>query len=208
MIENMAKHSDMEPYLRATEIIDYHDEAVAALVAELAEGCADEVAVARACFEYVRDRIHHTGDYRDEIGTCSASEVLRHQTGWCYAKSHLLAALLRANGIPAGLGYQRLSCSEYLPDTYCLHGLNWVYLEAYGWYRIDPRGNKEGVDAQFDPPHERLAFVPQEDEYDLEDNFADPLGVVVDALRKYRGYDAMVGHYPDIGTDANFAIQE
>jgi transglutaminase-like putative cysteine protease len=33
-----------------------------------------------------------------------------------------------------------------------------VYLKDYGWYRIDARGNKAGVDAQFTPPHEKLAF--------------------------------------------------
>ena len=188
----------MKQYLRATEIIDYHDEKVAALASELSDGCSDEVVITHRCFEYVRDHIRHTGDYRESVGTCKASEVLVHKTGWCYAKSHLLAALLRANGIPAGFGYQRLSCSEYLPDTYCLHGLNWVYLSAYGWYRIDPRGNKEGADAAFDPPREKLAFVPQEGEYDLEGNFPDPLEVVLDALRTYRGYEAMVGHFPDI----------
>ncbi len=39
-----------------------------------------------------------------------------------------------------------------------LHGLNAVHLPEFGWYRIDPRGNKPGVDAQFSPPVERLAF--------------------------------------------------
>jgi len=34
--------------------------------------------------------------------TCKASDVLIYGTGYCYAKSHLLAALLRANAIPAG----------------------------------------------------------------------------------------------------------
>ncbi|MCA9151542.1 MAG: hypothetical protein KDA92_19655, partial [Planctomycetales bacterium] len=42
-------------------------------------------------------------------------------------------------------------------SPYCLHGLNAVYLEAYGWYRIDARGNKPGVAAAFSPPLEKLA---------------------------------------------------
>ena len=41
----------------------------------------------------------------------------------------------------------------------CLHGLNAVHLEEYGWYRVDPRGNKPGVEAEFAPPVERLAFL-------------------------------------------------
>nr|WP_269749949.1 transglutaminase family protein [Polyangium fumosum] len=80
--------------------------------------------------------------------TCTASEVLRHRTGFCYAKSHLLAALLRANGLPAGFCYQRLAHGS----GYCLHGFNAVELPGIGWYRIDARGNKPGIDAAFDPP--------------------------------------------------------
>src|SRR5437867_9797512 len=89
---------------------------------------------------------------------CAASEVLRARTGFCYAKSHLLVALLRANGVPAGLCYQRLALDE-TGSAFCLHGLAAVWLPAVGWYRIDPRGNKPGVDAQLAPPVERLAFA-------------------------------------------------
>ena len=109
----------MKAYLEATEIIDYHDEAIQALVKELAHGCKEDEAIAKKCYEWVRDNIHHSGDYQDDITTYKASDVLKHQTGWCYAKAHLLAALLRANGIPTGFCYQRLSCSEYKPDIYC-----------------------------------------------------------------------------------------
>lgn len=40
-----------------------------------------------------------------------------------------------------------------------LHGLNGVYLESLArWVRVDPRGNKAGVDAQFRLDREQLAF--------------------------------------------------
>jgi len=184
-------------YLRATGIIDHDHPEVLATARMLAGGREDDEAIARVCFEFVRDRIRHSGNHRDEVVTCRASEVLREGTGWCYAKSHLLAALLQANGIPAGLAYQRLSCSEYRPGIFCLHGLNWIYLKRYGWYRVDPRGNKPGVEARFDPPVERLAFVPEGEEYDLEGNYPDPLPEVLEALRKNRSYEAMVGNFPD-----------
>ena len=191
------------PFLRASEYIDFRHPAVASLAADLAAGKETEEAVVKSCFEYVRDRIDHTGDAGCGVSTIKASEVLEQQTGWCYAKSHLLAALLRANGIPAALCYQRLSCSEYAPGIYCLHGLNAVWLEAYGWYRIDARGNKEGVDAQFTPPVERLAFALGENEYDIEGRFAEPLPEVIEALRMYRTYNAMIGHFPDIRQRGN-----
>ncbi len=189
-----------ETYLKATEIIDYDHPAVAAEAKRLAEGLCDDTAIAQRCFAFVRDEIRHSGDAKDDITTCKASEVLEHRTGWCYAKSHLLAALLRANGIPTGFSYQRLSCSEYKPGIYCLHGLNWIYLKDYGWYRVDARGNKEGVDAQFDPPHEKLAFEVGEDEFDLSGNYAEPLAEVVEALQTYKSYEEMVCHFPDIET--------
>ncbi len=65
------------------------------------------MAIAHRCFEFVRDEVRHSWDFKENPVTCHASEVLRHRTGYCYAKTHLLAALLRANRIPAGLCYQR-----------------------------------------------------------------------------------------------------
>ncbi len=188
----------MEPFLKGSAVVDISHPEVQALAKKLALGCADKTAIAEKCFLHVRDNIRHSGDYRDPITTVKASDVLHHQTGWCYAKSILLAALLRANGIPAGFCYQRLSCSEYLKDIYCLHGLNAVYLKEYGWYKIDARGNKEGVDAQFMPPEEKLAFELKENEMDLPNIYDEPLSVVVEALQTNKTYDAMIHHFPDL----------
>ena len=188
----------MKAYLEATDIIDYSNSTIQTLAKRLSSNCKDDVQIAKNCFEYVRDEIRHSGDCKDDITTYKASDVLKHKTGWCYAKAILLAALLRANAIPAGFCYQRLSCSEYKDDIYCLHGLNWIYLKAYGWYRVDARGNKEGVDAQFTPPHEKLAFELQENEFDLSENLAEPLDVIVETLKKYNTYEEMICHFPDI----------
>jgi len=188
----------MQKYLESTDIIDYHDENIQALAKELSNGMNDDEAIAKNCYEWVRDNIRHSGDYKDDITTVTASEVFKYGTGWCYTKAHLLAALLRANSIPTGFAYQRLSCSEYKPDIYCLHGLNYIHLKEHGWYRVDVRGNKEGVDAQFSPPQEQLAFTLGENEYDVEGNFSEPLDVVVEALKKYKSYEEMICHFPDI----------
>jgi len=189
----------MEKYLEATKIIDHNNQAIQVLAKKLAQNARDDTTIAKNCFEYVRDEIRHSGDHRDDTTTWRASDVLKHGTGWCYAKSHLLAALLRANGIPTGFCYQRLSCSEYTPDSYCLHGLNWIYLQEHGWYRVDARGNKEGVNAQFTPPREQLAFALGENEYDLSENLTEPLDIVVETLQNYQSYHEMIHHFPDIG---------
>jgi transglutaminase-like putative cysteine protease len=191
----------MEAFLKPSTYIDFDHPAVAAKARELAAGCETGTEIAERCFAFVRDEIAHTGDAGEGVSTVKASEVLERKTGWCYAKSHLLAALLRANGIPAALCYQRLSCSEYKEGIYCLHGLNAVRLEPFGWYRIDARGNKAGVDAQFTPPVERLAFELGENEYDVEGLFTAPLQEVVNALKTYGTYEEMIGHFPDIRPD-------
>lgn len=188
----------MKKYLEATEIVDYQNEEVYAFAMHLAKGCATDTEIAQKCFEYVRDNIKHSGDYQDDITTYKASDVLKYKTGWCYAKSHLLAALLRANGIPTGFSYQRLSCSEYKKDIYCLHGLNTIYLKEYGWYRVDSRGNKEGVNAQFNPPHEELAFELGANEFDLPEILTEPLDEVILALKTHKCYAEMIENFPDI----------
>lgn len=117
----------MEQYLRRTEVMDYDHPEVGNLARALADGVSDPTAVAKRSFEWVRDEIRHSGDFRVNQPTCAASEVLRHGAGWCFAKSHLLAALLRANGIPAGLCYQRLMMDSE-KNRFMLHGLNAVLL--------------------------------------------------------------------------------
>lgn len=189
---------DLKAFLQADEIIDFHHPAVRAQAEALRAEGGDSVDTARICFEWVRDFIRHSVDYRMNPVTCSASEVLEAGTGYCYAKAHLLAALLRANGIPAGLVYQRLSIGTAGPP-YCTHGLNAVYLPEHGWYRVDPRGNKPGVDAQFTPPVERLAFSVQDsEEYFFDEIHAAPLPAIVKALRRWKTWDAFYARLPDV----------
>jgi len=189
--------TDMEQYLDSSEYIDWKHPLVIAKAAELAEGYHSDEAVAKRCFEFVRDAVKHSWDYRTNPVTCSASEVLIHGTGYCYAKSHLLAALLRANAIPAGLCYQRLTVENDSPP-YCLHGLNAVYLKQYGWYRIDARGNKPGVAADFCPPTEKLAFpIINALERDFPQILAEPLPLVVKALTQNKTVEQVFENLPD-----------
>ncbi len=188
----------MKEFLKETEIVNFSNPEIQKLAFDLSSGTASDEEIAKNCFIYVRDNIHHSGDNKDNITTYKASDVLKLKTGWCYAKSILLSALLRANNIPAGFCYQRLSCSEYKDGTYCLHGLNAIYLKEFGWYRVDARGNKEGVDAQFTPPHEKLAFELQENEINLPDILQEPLEEVLNALKKHKSYGEMINNFPDI----------
>lgn len=188
----------MRQYLESSEYIDWERDNVRECAQALNAGLESDVDIAKACFEYVRDFIFHTSDFKIDIITAKASDVLRHKTGYCYAKSHLLAALLRANNIPAGLCYQRLSISGE-GGPYCLHGLNAVYLKDHGWYRIDARGNKANVNATFTPPIENLAWpIEFEGEADIQGIWHAPLSPVLCVLENNNRYQDVNDGLPDI----------
>lgn len=188
----------MNQYLTHSNIINFQHPAVLKLASELGEKHTDKTALAKACFEWVRDNIKHSSDYKLNPVTCAASDVLKHGTGFCYAKSHLLAALLRANDIPCGFCYQRLSTFGN-GAPYCLHGFNAIYLADFGWYRVDPRGNKAGVDAQFNPPEVKLAFqLEDEMEATFPEIWPEPLPIIVDALQSNTDTEHLYNNLPDI----------
>lgn len=195
-------HLDVSEFLAASAIIDWTHPAVLAKAQALRGELPDERAIIAACFHFVRDEIKHCTDFRLDTLTCKASEVLAHGTGFCYAKSHLLAALLRANGIAAGLCYQRLRLEDDKP-LLSLHGLNAVYLPELGWYRLDARGNRVDIDAQFTPPIERLAFAARlEGEADLPGIWVEPLPAIIEVLTRCTSVAAARQQLPDTDLSA------
>ncbi|MCC3587216.1 MAG: transglutaminase family protein [Microcoleus sp. PH2017_29_MFU_D_A] len=192
----------MKTYLAATDIIDRDHPAILALANKIASQHHTSEAIAQSSFEWVRDEIRHSYDYQMNPVTCRASDLLKHKTGYCFAKSHLLAALLRANNIPAGFCYQRLSFDDK-GAPYTLHGFNAVYLPDVGWYRIDARGNRDNVNAQFTPPQEQLAFKIQfPEEADFQTILSEPLRVVVEALQNHSTWDKLLLNLPDVSLDS------
>lgn len=202
----------MKNYLTNSTHINWQHPSILNKAAMLTAGLADPLQITKRCFEFVRDDIQHSMDFQRNQTTCTASDVLAQGHGFCYAKSHLLCALLRANHIPTALCYQRLTLADFPEDdaqnTFCLHGLNAVYLpdmmgchgflQHTGWYRIDPRGNKQGVNAQFTPPIEKLAFnLKTTGEKDFDQLYTDPLPEVIDVLTTYQDYQEVVNHLPD-----------
>ncbi len=175
----------MNEFLEPTPVIDSASAAIVAAAAEIAGDAASDEEIARRCFLWVRDCVRHSSDHLVSVVTCIASDVLRHRAGFCYAKSHLLTALLRARGIPAALCYQRLS-RDSVGSAFCLHGLVAVHLQRHGWYRIDPRGNRGDITTEFCPPVERLAYTPTlPGELDVAGRFSDALPCVVEALQRW-----------------------
>jgi transglutaminase-like putative cysteine protease len=180
-MELIQETPDISAYLVADEVIDHDHPRVRQTAARLAGQAADSYAYARLAFEFVRDTVPHSQDSGDPRVTWRASDVLEQGTGICYAKSHALAALLRAEDIPTALCYQRLGNDG---GETVVHGLVAVRFNG-AWHRQDPRGNKPGVDAQFSLDGERLAFPVdlKSNELDYPVLYAKPHPAVVGALR-------------------------
>lgn len=189
---------DLNEYLKPTEIIDFGTQEIIDCTNSLAQGLNGEILIAKRVYEFVRDEIHHSFDIKGKVVTCKASDVLREGEGICYAKSHLLAALLRSLGIPAGFCYQKLVFSDENPRL-VLHGLNAIYLKEIGrWIRVDARGNKEGVNAQFSLEKEILAFPVRSElgEADIRMVYAEPNANVVSALERSKTLEELEKNLP------------
>ncbi|MDG4863204.1 transglutaminase domain-containing protein [Streptomyces sp. T-3] len=183
-MELIQENPELSVYLAADEVIDHEHPLVRETAARLRAETVDEYSYAKAAYEFVRDTIPHSNDVGDMRVTWRASDVLAEGTGICHAKAHALAALLRAESIPAALCYQRLTLGD-TPDTgFAVHGLIAVRLGG-AWHRQDCRGNEAGLGAQFSVEGERLEWIPRPEftEMDYPVLYAEPHAVVLDALK-------------------------
>ena len=141
---------DLSDYLKESDCIDYTNPLVAEKANQLKASSSDKLDYIEKAYKFVRDEIPHTWDAKLTVVSKNASDVLKNKTGICWTKSCLLAALLRANKIPAGISYQYLTRANDASDGYIIHALNTVYIDSLQkWIRLDARGNKAGVNAQF-----------------------------------------------------------
>ena len=167
---------DLSEYLKETNCIDFSNLLIVQKVDALKSASSDKLDYIERAYKFVRDEIPHTWDAKLTVVSKNASDVLKNKTGICWTKSCLLAALLRANKIPSGISYQYLTRADDASDGYIIHALNTVYIDSLQkWIRLDARGNKAGVNAQFSLEKEILAFParPEFGEKDYCDNHTD-----------------------------------
>lgn len=165
---------------------------------ELAVACTSESALVKRSFEFVRDAVREPAPPAAPIAI-SASEVLGSGFGCSFGKTHLLAALLRANRIPAGLCYQRLACRDD-PGRFELRGLCAVRLSRHGWYRLDPSRSDDGLGiGEFCPPVEKFTRnALASGEGNLPEVWTEPLSIVIEALRARTNGENSGCRTPDI----------
>lgn len=178
-------NENINSYLTFSSYINGDDPSIQRKATELRICSKNEIELVKNTYYFVRDEIKHSWDVQDKRVTITATDVLREGVGICWAKANLFAALLRANKIPTGICYQRLTLGD-TPDTgYCIHALNAVYIKTINrWIRLDARGNKAGVNAEFSLEKEHLAFPIRTgyDEIDYSTIYAEPLQITMDIL--------------------------
>ena len=177
----------MKEYLIETPSIDYMNPIIQEKVQELRNQSSDDLDYIEQSYLFVRDEIPHSWDIGTNVVSKTASEVLINKTGICWTKSCLLAALLRANGIPSGISYQLLTIAEDDSEGHIIHALNTVYVkDSKKWIRIDARGNVGNLNTNFSLDKDQLAFQVREEygEIDYNDNNADLDERLVNALAK------------------------
>jgi len=179
------EHEDLSNYLFSSKYVDFDKEIIQNKAKELFNSSIEKVEKIRIAFEYVRDEIPHNWDIQSERVTRTASEVLYHKQGICYAKSMLLAALLRCQGIPTGFCYQRVSLGDTPGRAHAIHALNAVFLKSINkWIRIDAHRNINGKKPQFSIDEEHLAFPirAEYDEIDYPNIFANHINIITQTL--------------------------
>lgn len=73
-----------------------------------------------------------------------------------------------------------------------------VSFEQTGWYRIDPHGNKPGVNTEFLPAEKILAYpISHEGDYDVSGIYSESLPEVIAVLTHYTAALDVTENLPD-----------
>lgn len=183
-MELIIESDDMENYLKEVPpVIQFTTPLIQKQIKVIMSQTDSPRERAKLAFEFARDEIQHSFDSETcKVVTITAEETVKEREGICFAKSHLLASLLRGMNIPTGFCYQ---LKNHPKAGKALHGLNAIYLESTGWFRVDPRGNKPGIDAQFTTDVEQLAYPidTTKGEVDYPMVFTEPLPGVITAMQ-------------------------
>jgi len=137
--------------LGATPAIESEHPVVLAFARKHAGTTADPRAQAVALYYAVRDGIRYDAYGIDlSVGGLKASTTLAGGRGWCVSKAILLAAVCRAQGIPARLGFadvrNHLSTARMREtmqtDVFYWHGYTAIHLHGV-WVKATPAFNVE-----------------------------------------------------------------
>lgn len=165
-----ADPEDLSTYLAPTEFLDIEHPRIVELTREVVGDAVTPAEKARRIFLAVRDRWRY--DPYTVVGereAYRASQVATTDRAYCIPKAVLLAALARAAGIPARLGFadvkNHLASDKLLEhlgtDLFAWHGYAELYVNGR-WLKATPAFNQSlcdrfGVEAlEFDGEHDAM----------------------------------------------------
>lgn len=179
--------------LSPAPMIDSHHPAVAGFAREHAQG-ADERERAVALYYAVRDGLRYDPYHVDmSVPGLRASTALANGYGWCVPKAALLAAVCRAVGIPARVGFADVRnhlATERMrrnmgTDLFVWHGYTDIWLDG-AWRKATPAFNIELC--------ERFGLLPME--FDgIEDSIYHPFDA---AGNRHMEYVHQHGAFDDV----------
>lgn len=195
----------MEGYLRPTPSIDCASESIRAEALRLTREKGSPFEKARSLFYFSRDEIRYN-PYAS-LDPLAASGTLERGYGFCVQKAALLAALARAAGIPARLGFVNIRNHRLDPQWKKIFGTDVVVFHGFAelsiggrWLKATPafdlRMCRENgfIPVEFDGIHHGMLYPRDRSgrphiEY-LEDHgrYADiPVEVIVGAVTRAYG---------------------
>lgn len=191
----------MQEFLQATKYVNYKSEVIQNKANVLFSGNMSDIQKVRIAYEFVRDEIPHSFDCKAQVITAKASDVLKYKTGICHAKANLLAALLRSQNIPTGFCFQHITLLADDSMGYCVHAYNAVFVDNR-WIKLDARGNKVGVNAQFSMGEPILAYPnrAEYDEYFWKGIYALPHIPTMQMLEEAKSTQDILENIPDMVT--------
>jgi hypothetical protein len=160
-------------FLRPTEYIDSDHPDIVAKARELTRDCRTDQERLERIYYFVREMPYDIlAAFRDlAAGRRRASDVVRAGHAFCMGKASSFAALCRASGIPARIGFQQLDCPDkpFMSDEVRRlwgdrplpwHSLGEAYLNGR-WLRLDAtiqsefaRAKGRRYEREFDGEHD------------------------------------------------------
>jgi transglutaminase-like putative cysteine protease len=175
----------MAVYLAPAQFIDSSHPAVTARASELCARIRARREAARAVFYFVRDLRYEGGDFED-LEIYRASSVLAAGHGYCVGKAALCAALARAAGIPARLGFADVR--NHLASPRLLAAMGTSIFAWHGYTQLFLGGHWVSVSPTFDPATCRRAGVAPRDfdgEHDALLQSFDATGATMAYLKRH-----------------------
>lgn len=130
--------NEFGPFLVPSGVVNYTpDASVVQLAHQLTANCTSDVEVLQQIYYWVTQNISYDTEKAEKVGTMpyyvpNLNEILEKKIGICYDYASLIAAMLRANGIPCKMVFG----NAYADDDVVYHAWNEIWMEETGWITV------------------------------------------------------------------------